>query len=284
MSETSQLSQVFSKGAGAGVGTGAGAGAGAGRWESCTAPKSGLVELGNWCNAKIVQVSCVEACVLRLPSSGLYGFSCLVVVVASAGQDVLLDLNGQQVRSCLDGQSTFDNQTLLVSPMVGTRLEFRCDGQSWFVHSDYAKSLPVAATNGDVYRVQMGVNANAQTNLFSPISNSRHIYVQMDLNIVTKGKIYKIVNAQSATFTTRATGTSESIQPLGPRTINFSSIQNANDGSVSSRNSWTRNFKFLGTGADQCAVGDSFMIVYNGSTWYLCGSSFGKVFVDFEEP
>jgi hypothetical protein len=168
--------------------------------------------------------------------------------------------------------------------MVGTRLEFRCDGQSWFVHSDYAKSLPVAATNGDVYRVQMGVNANAQTNLFSPISNSRTILVRMDRDIVTKGKIYKIVNAQSGKFSTSDYGSSNIYAPLGPITINFSLIQNANDESVSSRNSWTADFKCIGTGADQCAVGDSFMIVNNGSTWYLCGSSFGKVFVDFEEP
>jgi hypothetical protein len=169
--------------------------------------------------------------------------------------------------------------------MVGTRLEFRCDGQSWFVYSDYSRSLPLAATNGDGQTIYLGVNANAKTNLFSPIPNSGHIIMRMRVGIVTKGKIYKIVNAQNATFSTYPDGVIvDGIEPLGPITINFSSIQNANDESVSSRNSFTRYFKFLGTGVDQCAVGDSFMIVYNGSTWYLCGSSFGKVYTDGEVP
>ena len=264
---------MFSKGAGAV----AGAGTGAGRWESCTAPQSGLVELGNWCNAKIVQISCadsVEACTLRLPSSGLYGFSCLVVVV-SAGQDVLLDLNGQQVRSCLDGQSTFDNQTLLVSPAIGTRLEIRCDGQDWFVHSDYARSLPPAEISFQVpsdseVLEHEGMYLGQLTSPTDPEVQVIHSAIQTaTASFPTKGKIFKIVNGRNNAF--GYTGSFLS--------VTASVLFNANDTSVSSGIRIHSQIMIGSAGADsnQSTVGDSFVVVHNGQHWFMCGSSFGNI-------
>jgi hypothetical protein len=246
-------------------------------WASCTIPKSGLVELGNWCNAKIVQVSCVEACTLRLPSSGLYGFSCLVVVVASAGQDVLLDLNGHEVKTCLNGQNTFEGGmggsvgSLLVSPVVGTRLEFKCDGQSWFIYSDYSRSLPLAATNGNGYTLWLDSAIKAQSTLISPININRDVRVGMFSNLSPKCKIYKIVNAQTFEFYFNFVN-----QQLQEQMFFVSSIISANDSSVSTLN---QHIVQLNAGnQNTTAVGDSFMIVYNGSKWFICGSTFGNAY------
>jgi hypothetical protein len=282
-----ETSQVFSKE----HGSEAGGHHGWSSWQSCTAPKSGLVELGNWCNAKIVQISCVEACVLRLPGSGLFGFSCLVVVVNSAGQDVLLDLNGHEVKTCLDGVGSVGvgsvggdgnggsvegmvEGSLLVSPAIGTRLEIRCDGQSWFVFSDYSRSLPLAAVTA-FYGYHYGVLQHSET-LVSP-TPCPESSVHVRFYGLKKCKIYKIVNAQ----TTKLLYLRDYSIPRNHRHFIQSIISNANDNSIASINASKepRLGAFNSNDAnDLPAIGDSFLLVDSGSQeLFLCGSTFGNV-------
>ena len=256
-------------------------------WQSCTAPKSGLVELGNWCNAKIVQISCVEACVLRLPGSGLFGFSCLVVVVNSAGQDVLLDLNGHEVKTCLDGVGSVGvgsvggdgnggsvegmvEGSLLVSPAIGTRLEIRCDGQSWFVFSDYSRSLPLAAVSQLGLTIQF-IQQHSET-LVSPTPGPYGI-TKIGFNELKKGKIYKIVNFQVSSKLLFYNYAHEN-------QFKLLVIRNANDNSIAAVNeSAYRPFGLRENldPSDYLAIGDSFLLVDSGSQeLFLCGSTFGS--------
>ena len=288
-----ETSQVFSKEQRQWQGQGQGQGQG----QSCTAPKSGLVELGNWCNGKIVQISCndsVETCTLRLPSLRLFGFSCLVVVV-SAGRDVMLDLNGQVVETCLDGVGSVvlglggggngsgsgsgsGNgglveqgllERLLVSPVVGTRLEFRCDGHSWFIYSDYSRSLPLAAVT--TFNAGRYVVTFVSETLISPTPSPLNFVSISFTKKLTKGKIYKIVNGQNKWYSLT--------NKFDYNLFNVSAIMNANDDSIRTVNNLLAPYIGVESGIpnNKSAIGDSFLVVNIGSSYFLCGSSFGKI-------
>jgi hypothetical protein len=237
---------------------------------SCTSPASGLVQLTTGHNKKIVQVACVQTSTLKLPSSSMYGFCCMVVITSSAGQDLVLDLNNQTLVSCLNGLSS---GTILLSPVVGTRLQIRCDGSKWFVNSDYAKSLPpILTTNSSGFIIPTPDYNLVSSNYENILTNLDGVQVSVGgLSIsfipIQKGKIYKIVCSKNGGII---------FAVLNDLEFSYSIITHANDSRVSpiTRTDLKGYFGFeQTTDFILSCVGDSFLAVNNGSQWYVCGST-----------
>jgi hypothetical protein len=204
--------------------------------------KTGIVQLGESHTNKVLQV---YDCTLKFPNSPLFGFSCLVMVLAP---NVAIDSNNQTIISCLNGSTC----------SIGTRLEIRCDGTTWYIFSNYSKTQPMANTIGLV-GLAIGVNSRDEItdvtlnpvidNLLSPITQKK-FKISLGPATNSKGKIFKIVIGQDNNL------------------LNFFAVDNfaGISGNVS-------KLKSNGFSAFNDS-GDFILFVSNGLKWFACGYLF----------